>query len=64
MVSVNHGVELRTPLVDAHLLQQLQQMQPLRAAFTQFPDKSLLAGAPVRGLSTEPALLPRTPEFA
>lgn len=45
--SMDHSVELRTPLVDAHLL---NQVQPLLANFYQFPGKSLLAGAPDRPL--------------
>jgi len=45
--SMDHSVELRTPLVDAHLLQQLQ---PLLSQFIRFPCKTLLAYAPVRAL--------------
>lgn len=45
--SMDHSVELRTPLVDAHLLQQLT---PLLVSFKQFPNKSLLAEAPVKPL--------------
>ena len=45
--SMDHSVELRTPLVDAHLL---SQVQPLLANFYRFPGKSLLAGAPDRPL--------------
>jgi asparagine synthase (glutamine-hydrolysing) len=41
--SMDHSVELRTPLVDAHLLEQLQ---PLLHRFDAFPKKSLLANAP------------------
>lgn len=41
--SMDHSVELRTPLVDAHLLQTLQ---PLLGAFSRYPGKSLLARAP------------------
>jgi asparagine synthase (glutamine-hydrolysing) len=37
-----HSVELRTPLVDAHLLQQLQGLLP---EFRRFPGKRLLANA-------------------
>lgn len=48
--SMDHSVELRTPLVDAHLLRQLQ---PLMGAFARFPGKSLLVGAPARALSAE-----------
>lgn len=48
--SMDHSVELRTPLVDAHLLRQLQ---PLLGAFDRFPGKSLLVGAPARGLPAE-----------
>lgn len=45
--SMAHSVELRTPLVDAHLLTQLQ---PLLPSFTRFPGKSLLAQAPANPL--------------
>lgn len=41
--SMAHSVELRTPLVDAHLLTQLQ---PLLSSFARFPGKSLLSQAP------------------
>lgn len=41
--SMAHGVELRTPLVDAYLLQQLQ---PLLGNFHRFSNKRLLAQAP------------------
>lgn len=41
--SMDHSVELRTPLVDAHLLEQLV---PCLAQFGQFPGKALLAQAP------------------
>lgn len=45
--SMDHSVELRTPLVDAHLLAQLQ---PLLPRFAEFPGKTLLAHAPERPL--------------
>ena len=45
--SMDHSVELRTPLVDAHLLTQLQ---PLLPRFAEFPGKTLLAHAPARPL--------------
>ena len=45
--SMAHGVELRTPLVDAYLLQQLQ---PLLGNFHRFPNKRLLAQAPNKPL--------------
>lgn len=45
--SMAHSVELRTPLVDAHLLTQLQ---PLLPSFARFPGKSLLAQAPANPL--------------
>ena len=41
--SMDHSVELRTPLVDAWLL---ADMQPLLPAFQRFPKKALLAQAP------------------
>lgn len=48
--SMDHSVELRTPLVDAHLLRQLQ---PLLPTFVRFPGKILLAEAPVKALPRE-----------
>jgi len=48
--SMDHSVELRTPLVDAHLL---RQVQPLMGAFGRFPGKRLLASAPARALPAE-----------
>ncbi|WP_233261083.1 asparagine synthase (glutamine-hydrolyzing) [Limnohabitans sp. WS1] len=45
--SMDHSVELRTPLVDAWLL---RDMQPLLGAFSQFPHKRLLAEAITRSL--------------
>lgn len=41
--SMDHSVELRTPLVDARLLRELT---PLLSSFVGFPNKSLLANAP------------------
>lgn len=41
--SMDHSVELRTPLVDSHLLNQLA---PDLATFKQFPGKQLLAQGP------------------
>lgn len=41
--SMDHGVELRTPLVDAHLLQLLS---PHLGSFERFPNKMLLSQAP------------------
>lgn len=45
--SMDHSVELRTPLVDAWLLAELR---PLLASFRQFPGKALLARAPQKPL--------------
>lgn len=45
--SMDHSVELRTPLVDAWLL---RDVQPLLGAFRQFPNKRLLAEAPAKPL--------------
>ena len=45
--SMDHGVELRTPLVDSWLL---REVQPLLGAFSQFPSKRLLAEAPAKPL--------------
>ncbi len=53
--SMDHSVELRTPLVDAWLL---RDVQPLLGAFSQFPNKRLLAEAPARPLPE--ALINRT----
>ena len=55
--SMDHGVELRTPLVDAYLLQQLQ---PYLAAFHRFPKKALLAGAATPPLPREVLERPKT----
>ena len=41
--STDHSVELRTPLVDAHLLVSLQGALP---SFDRYPNKRLLAEAP------------------
>ncbi len=48
--SMDHSVELRTPLVDAHLLQSLQ---PVLASFSRFPAKRLLAECPNDSLPPE-----------
>lgn len=48
--SMDHGVELRTPLVDAHLLEELQ---PLFTAFSRWPEKKLLAQSPEKPLPVE-----------
>ncbi len=45
--SMDHSVELRTPLVDAWLLRDLQ---PLLGSFRKFPNKRLLAEAPYKPL--------------
>ena len=45
--SMHHSVELRTPLVDAQLLKNLQ---PYLNAFPRFPKKSLLANSPNKPL--------------
>jgi asparagine synthase (glutamine-hydrolysing) len=45
--SMDHSVELRTPLVDAFLLEQIT---PLLPDFVRFPGKRLLAEAPTRSL--------------
>jgi asparagine synthase (glutamine-hydrolysing) len=45
--SMDHSVELRTPLVDAWLLREIQ---PLLGAFKSFANKRLLAEAPERTL--------------
>lgn len=48
--SMDHSVELRTPLVDAYLLQQLA---PLLPSFRAYPNKALLAAAPRPALPSE-----------
>ncbi len=45
--SMAHSVELRTPLVDAHLLKRLA---PFLGQFKKFPNKMLLANAPIKPL--------------
>jgi asparagine synthase (glutamine-hydrolysing) len=55
--SMDHSVELRTPLVDAHLLQQLQPFLP---ALAGFPNKLLLARAPTKPLPREVMQRPKT----
>lgn len=45
--SMDHSVELRTPLVDSHLLSQVSRHLP---HFHKFPNKLLLASAPARPL--------------
>ncbi len=45
--SMDHSVELRTPLVDAWLLRDLM---PVMQAFSKFPDKNLLSRSPVKPL--------------
>jgi asparagine synthase (glutamine-hydrolysing) len=45
--SMDHSVELRTPLVDAHLLSNLRSMLP---HLPHFPGKSLLANSPSKPL--------------
>jgi len=48
--SMAHSIELRTPLVDVRLL---QQVGPLLHAFYRFPNKFLLAKAPTNPLPYE-----------
>jgi len=52
--SMDHSVELRTPLVDplvdAYLLGQVRALLP---QFTKFPNKTLLANSPARALPRE-----------
>jgi asparagine synthase (glutamine-hydrolysing) len=50
--SMDHSVELRTPLVDAWLLRELS---PLLGNFERFPQKSLLADAPLTPLPEDVA---------
>jgi asparagine synthase (glutamine-hydrolysing) len=55
--SMDHSVELRTPLVDAWLLRELA---PDFAHFRAFPGKRLLAGAPATPLPAALAGRPKT----
>lgn len=55
--SMDHSVELRTPLVDAFVLEQLA---PLLPAFARFPGKRLLAAAPRQPLPPEVMARPKT----
>ncbi len=55
--SMDHSVELRTPLVDAHLLHQLQ---PLLSSVPRFLNKSLLAEAPTKPLPRAIIKRPKT----
>jgi asparagine synthase (glutamine-hydrolysing) len=55
--SMDHSVELRTPLVDAELLHNLS---PLLYAFEKFPNKELLARAPTKPLPDEVIRRPKT----
>jgi len=48
--SMDHSVELRTPLVDAYLL---GQVRALFLQFAKFPNKTLLANSPARALPRE-----------
>jgi asparagine synthase (glutamine-hydrolysing) len=54
--SMDHSVELRTPLVDAWLL---REVRPLLGAFHRFSSKQLLAEAPAKAL---PGFLIRRPK--
>lgn len=45
--SMSHSVELRTPLVDSHLL---EKVQPLLPCFSRYKAKQLLANSPVSAL--------------
>ena len=55
--SMDHSVELRTPLVDAELLRNLS---PLLPAFEKFPSKDLLARVPTKPLPDEVIRRPKT----
>jgi asparagine synthase (glutamine-hydrolysing) len=48
--SMDHSVELRTPLVDAYLLGQVRALLP---QFAKFANKTLLANSPTRALPPE-----------
>ena len=53
--SMDHSVELRTPLIDTYLLGQVRDLLP---QFAKFPNKTLLANSPARALPRE--LIKRT----
>jgi len=55
--SMDHSVELRTPLVDATLLNALQSALP---AFSGFPNKNLLANSPSSALPHDIVHRPKT----
>ena len=55
--SMDHSVELRTPLVDAWMLERLR---PILGRFARFPGKRLLAEAPSRPLPREVMLRPKS----
>jgi asparagine synthase (glutamine-hydrolysing) len=55
--SMDHSVELRTPLVDAWLLRELQ---PVLSSLRQFPNKRLLAEAPRHALPEALIVRPKT----
>jgi asparagine synthase (glutamine-hydrolysing) len=55
--SMDHSVELRTPLVDAWLL---RAVRPLLGSFKQFAHKRLLAAAPARPLPAALISRPKT----
>jgi asparagine synthase (glutamine-hydrolysing) len=55
--SMDHSVELRTPLVDASLLERLA---PFLGQLARFPGKCLLAEAPANPLPSDVARRPKT----
>lgn len=55
--SMDHGVELRTPLVDARLLEQLKACLP---SFERFRNKDVLARAPAKPLPEDVIRRPKT----
>jgi asparagine synthase (glutamine-hydrolysing) len=55
--SMDHSVELRTPLVDAWLL---RDVAPMLGAFRRFPGKQLLAQAPTKPLPSALINRPKT----
>lgn len=55
--SMDHSIELRTPLVDSWLL---RDVQPLLGSFHHFPSKRLLAEAPERSLPEAVIQRPKT----
>ena len=55
--SMSHSIELRAPLVDAHLLRKIHTFFPF---FKKYPNKTLLANSPLRPLPSHIINRPKT----